>query len=108
MDLIPKFLMANGQLVKLLVHTGKHKKNDVLHNTLYLSLSALRIQIRYPGSLAFPLGFGIGFSESLISDPGSPTHISESLALVNIFLGEKYSNSLLIGTHFFLYLSKIK
>ena len=23
-DLIPKFLMANGQLVKLLVHTGNH------------------------------------------------------------------------------------
>ena len=23
MDLIPKFLMANGQLVKLLVHTGE-------------------------------------------------------------------------------------
>ena len=29
-DLIPKFLMANGQLVKLLVHTGKtHKTNQI-------------------------------------------------------------------------------
>ena len=24
-DLIPKFLMANGQLVKLLVHTGRYR-----------------------------------------------------------------------------------
>jgi RAB protein geranylgeranyltransferase component A len=36
-DLIPKFLMANGQLVKLLVHTGKHFPTiDVLYSTLYL------------------------------------------------------------------------
>ena len=30
-DLIPKFLMANGELVKLLVHTGVTKYLDFKH-----------------------------------------------------------------------------
>ena len=33
MDLIPKFLMANGQLVKLLVHTGSLK--EIFGNLLF-------------------------------------------------------------------------
>jgi hypothetical protein len=38
-------------------------------------------------------------------DPGSPTHISESLVSI---LWEKNNNSLSIGSNFFLYLSKNK
>ena len=33
-DLIPKFLMANGQLVKLLIHTGRKIKTTTKYHSL--------------------------------------------------------------------------
>ncbi len=67
--------------------------------------AVLRIRIRDPVTF-WPLdpGSGIGFFR--ISDPGSQTHIFDSL--VTIFLGKKFYNSLKIGLNFFLQHFKTK
>ena len=40
-DLIPKFLMANGQLVKLLVHTGEIKYTDYVKISFFVSVVSI-------------------------------------------------------------------
>ena len=45
-DLIPKFLMANGQLVKLLVHTGEVIYTDHLKIHIFLFTFCINWQFR--------------------------------------------------------------
>ena len=48
-DLIPKFLMANGQLVKLLIHTGV---------TRYLEFKSIEVRLKYIFALNYLLFIG--------------------------------------------------
>ena len=41
-DLIPKFLMANGRLVQLLIHTGNYLWSDILEHYMVMLLILLK------------------------------------------------------------------
>ncbi len=86
---------------------GKHclfsLKLNLTENPLFKEISI--VGDPDPGSSAF-LTPGSGIRNRFFPDPGSQTHIFESL--VTIFLSKKFYNSLKIGPIFFFSISNIK
>jgi hypothetical protein len=77
----------------------------VYKNRAEIELEYFDYQVQEPSSVADPgsgafLTPGSGIRNRFFPDPGSPTHIFESLLV--IFLSKKFYNSLKIGPNFFL------